>query len=74
MLIIGVIVILAGFGLLAGSTWARVIGILVASGNLIVQVAWLPHNEWWSFTMIVIDILVIYAIAVHGGREDEVLV
>jgi hypothetical protein len=74
VLIIGIIVILAGFGLLAGSTWARVVGILVASVNLIVQLAWLPHNSFWSFTMILLDIIVIYGIAVHCGKDDEVLV
>jgi len=74
VLIVGIILILAGFGLLAGSTWARVVGILVASVNLIVQLAWLPHNNFWSFTMIIIDILVIYGIAVHCGKEDEALV
>ena len=74
VLIIGIIVILAGFGLLAGSTWARVVGILVASVNLIVQLAWLPHNNFWSFTMIILDIIVIYGIAVHCGKEDEALI
>ncbi len=74
VLIIGIIVVLAGFGLLAGSTWARVVGILVASVNLIVQLAWLPHNNFWSFTMIILDIIVIYGIAVHCGKEDEALV
>ena len=42
--------------------------------NLIVQLAWLPHNNFWSFTMILIDILIIYGIAVHCGKEDEALV
>jgi hypothetical protein len=74
VLIVGIIVILAGFGLLAGSTWARVVGILVASVNLIVQLAWLPHNTFWSLTMIAIDVLIIYGIAVRCGKEDEVLV
>jgi hypothetical protein len=71
VLILGIIVVLAGFGLLAGATWARVVGILVAAGNAIVQLAWLPHNQFWSFTMILIDIFIIYGIAVHCGREDE---
>jgi hypothetical protein len=74
VLILGVILILAGFGLLAGSTWARVVGILVASINAIAQLAWLPHNNFWSFTMILVDIIVIYGIAVHCGRDDEALV
>jgi len=74
VLILGIILILAGFGLLAGSTWARVIGILAASVNAIAQLAWLPHNNFWSFTMILVDIIVIYGIAVHCGKDDEALV
>jgi hypothetical protein len=74
VLILGIILILAGFGLLAGSTWARVVGILAASINAIAQLAWLPHNNFWSFTMILVDIIVIYGIAVHCGRDDEALV
>jgi hypothetical protein len=74
VLIVGIILILAGFGLLAGSTWARVVGILAASVNAIVQLAYLDHNNFWSFTMILVDIIVIYGIAVHCGKEDEALV
>jgi hypothetical protein len=74
VLILGIILILAGFGLLAGSTWARVVGILAASVNAIAQLAWLPHNNFWSFTMILVDIIVIYGIAVHCGKDDEALV
>jgi hypothetical protein len=74
VLIIGIILILAGFGMLAGSTWARVVAILVASGNAIAQLAWLPHNPFWSFTMILVDVIIIYGIAVHCGKEDEALV
>lgn len=70
-LIIGVIVILAAFGVLAGATWARVVGILVASVNLMFQFAYLGHYPLWSFTVIVIDILIIYGLAAHGGREYE---
>jgi hypothetical protein len=70
-LIVGVIVVLAAFGVLSGATWARVVGILVASINLMFQFAYLGHYPFWSFTLIVIDILVIYGLAAHGGREFE---
>ena len=70
-LIIGVIVVLAAFGVLSGATWARIVGIVVASLNLMFQFAYIGHNEFWGFTMIVIDILVIYGLAAHGGREYE---
>ena len=70
-LIIGVILVLAAFGILSGATWARVVGILVASVNLMYQFAYLGHYPFWSFTMIVINILVIYGLAAHGGHEYE---
>jgi hypothetical protein len=70
-LIIGVIIVLAAFGVLAGATWARVVGIIVASVNLLFQFAYVDHSPFWGFTMIVIDILIIYGLAAWGGREYE---
>ena len=70
-LIIGVIMLFAGFGILSGANWARVIGIFVASVNLIFQFAYLDHNPFWAFTMIVIDILIIYGLAGHRADEPE---
>ena len=71
VLIIGVIMILAGFLIFSGNMFGRVVGILVAALNLLVQLAYLNHNTFWSFTMILIDILVIYGLAAHGGRLDQ---
>ena len=71
VLIIGVIMILAGFLIFSGTMFGRVVGVLVASLNLLVQLAYLNHNPFWSFTMILIDLLVIYGLVAHGGRLDE---
>ena len=51
--------------------FGRVIGVLAASVNAIIQLAYLPHYPLWSFTMILVDILVIWGIVVHGGRLIE---
>ena len=71
VLILGIIMILAGFLIFSGNMFGRVVGILVAALNLLVQLAYLNHNTFWSFTMILIDILVIYGLVAHGGRLDE---
>ena len=71
VLIIGAVMILAGFLIFAGNMFGRVVGIIVASLNALVQLAYLNHNTFWSLTMIIIDILVIYGLAAHGGRLDE---
>jgi hypothetical protein len=76
LLIWGIIVVLAGFGILAGSTWARVVAILVAAVNLLINVSFFgSHNNasLWGFTLVLLDIFIIYGVAVHCGRDDEVL-
>lgn len=77
LLIWGIIVLLAGFGILAGSTWARVVAILVASVNLLINVSFFGnHNNasLWGFTLVLLNIFVIYGVAVHCGKDDEVLI
>jgi hypothetical protein len=68
-LIIGVIMILAAFGIFSGANWARIVGIVLAGINLVFQFAYLGHYPFWSFTMIVMDLLVIYGLA--GASETE---
>jgi hypothetical protein len=66
-LILGVVVALAGWGLLSGRTWARVLGITVAVLSAIANFLWLPYYPFWALTIITLDVFVIWAIAVHGG-------
>src|SRR4051794_21349537 len=68
-LILGVILILVAFGVFSGATWGRIVGITVVSINLIFQFAYLGHYPFWSFTMILIDLLVIFGLA--GSREQR---
>jgi hypothetical protein len=65
-LIIGLIAVGVGIGVFAGQTWARVAGIVIAAVSIIVNVAFLPAYPIWIMIVIGIDILVIYALAVHG--------
>jgi hypothetical protein len=67
-LILGIIVALAGWGLLSGRTWARVVGITVAALSAIANFLWLPYYPFWSLLIITLDVFVIWALAVHGGR------
>jgi len=71
VLIWGVILILAGFLIFSGNMFGRIVGVIVAGLNALLQLAYLPHYPFWSFTMIVIDVLIIYGLVAHGGRLDE---
>ena len=65
-LILGVILLLAGFGVMSGNTFARVIGIVLAVLSAIINMAFLGAYPVWSTIVITLDVLVIYALAVHG--------
>lgn len=67
-LLMGVLVVGAGAGLLAGQMWARIVGVGVAFLSCIVNVAFLAAYPVWSSIMVAVDILVIWAITVHGSE------
>ncbi|MGN6780336.1 MAG: DUF7144 family membrane protein [Marmoricola sp.] len=67
-LVMGVILVLAGVGLFSGRMIARIVGVAVAFLSALVNIAFLPAYPIWSVMMITIDVLVIWAITVHGGE------
>jgi hypothetical protein len=68
---IGVIGVLAGLGLLAGNMAARIVGVAVAFLSAIVNLAFLSAYPVWSTIMITVDVIVIYAIIVHGREVKK---
>jgi hypothetical protein len=67
-LIIGVIAVLTGIGVFLGRMWARVLGIIIAGLSALANMAFLPAYPIWSTIVIAFDVLVIYALARHGGE------
>ena len=65
-LLLGILVAGAGLGVMAGQMWARVIGILLALVSAVVNIAFIAANPVWSTIIITLDVLVIYALTVHG--------
>ncbi|MGH3931260.1 MAG: DUF7144 family membrane protein [Pseudonocardiaceae bacterium] len=65
-LIFGAVVMLAGFGVLTGKTWARIVGVVLAGFSAILQIAFLAAHPVWSVIVIALDVVVIYALCVHG--------
>jgi hypothetical protein len=70
-LILGLIVAFAGWGLLSGRTWARVLAITLAVLSAIANFLFIPYYPFWSLLLITLDILVIWALTAHGGDMRE---
>ena len=48
------------------------LGIALVSLNLIAQFSWTTVYPFWGLIAIIIDIVIIYALVVHGGELKEV--
>jgi hypothetical protein len=70
-LIGGIIVALACIALFAGRTWARIVCVIAAFLSTIVNIAFLEAYPIWSAIMIGLDILIIWALIVHGAEIKQ---
>jgi hypothetical protein len=71
-LILGIITVAAAVGVLSGKIWARAWGIAMAMIGAVVNLAFLAAYPIWSVVLITLDVLVIWALTVHG-RETRSL-
>jgi hypothetical protein len=71
-LITGVVQLIAGFALFSGATWARAVAAIVAIVSAVSQVTFLSASPVWSLLIIALDVLVLWAVIVHG-REAKAL-
>ena len=65
-LLLGIVLFLAGLGLLQGQVWARTVAVILASLSAIANFLWLPIQPWWAIIVITLDIFVIWAVTAHG--------
>jgi hypothetical protein len=67
-LILGVILVLTGFGLFVGSGAARALGVVIVAINAIAQVWVFPAAPLWAFIVILLDVIIIYNLTARWGE------
>ncbi len=70
-LVVGVIVLISGFGLFTGNVWARAVGVIIAVLAALVAFAWLPWYPVWAIIFIAVSAAVIWALTAHGRDITE---
>jgi len=68
-LIVGFLVVVTGIALSTGSQWARVVTVALAGFNALAQLAFLSAYPFWGAIVIALDVLVIWAVIVHGDQS-----
>ena len=69
-LLLGALALLAAFGVLSGSGFARWFGMIAAGLNALGQFMFVQAYPFWSLIVFAADVLVIYGLAVYGGRAQ----
>jgi hypothetical protein len=67
-IVLALAAIAAGIGLISGQMWARILGVVIAVINAVANVGFLNAAPVWSSIMIAFDVIVIWALTVHGGE------
>jgi hypothetical protein len=70
-LLLGLLLLLSGVGVLAGNLAARTVGVILAGLSALVNMLFIEAYPFWSIMIITIDVLVIYALIVHGRELHE---
>ena len=65
-LILGIVILVAGFYLFSGAVWARTVGVIVAVLWARIAVAWLPWYPMWALLYVAVSVFVIWALTAHG--------
>ena len=67
-LILGAVVFAAGFGVLIGMAWARVVGVILATLSAVASFLFIPYYPFWAIVLVAVDLFIIWAL-VAGGRR-----
>ena len=65
-LILGVILIIAGFGVFRGESWAQLTGIVFASLAILANLSWAQAQPTQGLIGAILAGLVVYGLAAHG--------
>jgi hypothetical protein len=71
-LLLGLLIVASGVGLLSGNVAARTVAVVLAGLSAILNLLFMPAHPVWSIIVITLDVLVIYAVTVHGRELSRV--
>jgi hypothetical protein len=65
-MLLGLIIMLAGFALFTGAVWARTVGVIMAIVIAIANFAFIPIYPVFSIVIVAVCVFVIWALTAHG--------
>ena len=70
-LLLGIALVAIGVAVLTGQLWARIVAVILVILNAVTQLLFMSAYPVWSLIVIILDIIVLYALIVHGEEAKE---
>lgn len=70
-IVLGILLVVSALGLMAGTTWGRIVAIVLAALSILGNFLWLPYYPAWSILVIALNVVVIWAIATWQPGLDR---
>jgi hypothetical protein len=70
-LLVGLLLVITGFGLFSRSTWAGVTAIMLAMLSAVLNFFFIPYYPFWSILVIALDVWVIWSLTRPGVIVEE---
>ena len=64
-IIVGIVIAVAGVGVITGKLWGRLVGIVLAALSMLANFAFIPYYPVWSLAIIALNVFVIWALCVY---------
>lgn len=64
-LLIGAVLFVVGIFVLRGALWAAIVAIGIAGVSAFANFLWLPYYPVWAILIIILDVIIIWALAAH---------
>lgn len=70
-LIGGLLLVAAGYSVINGNAFGRIVAVIVTSLALIANISYVTAYPIWTLLLIAVDVLVLYALVVHGSEARQ---
>jgi hypothetical protein len=68
-MVLGVLLLVAGFGLFARQAWAGVTALFLAMLSAVVNFLFIPYYPWWALVLIALNAWVIWSLTRPGAIQ-----
>ena len=69
----GLLQLVAAGAILAGQSWGRWFGVVVAGISALINMFMLPAYPWWSLFVLAIDVIILYGLLVHWRSAPKMM-